>query len=130
MSFVRSLKAISQRINVTKVANLNRASFKVYNPTRLAPVSLRAYSTDAGLSTNDIQSRIFKVLESYEKIDAKSITPEAHFTKDLKLDSLDNVEVVMAIEEEFSIEIPDHDADEIRSVQDAIKYVSSRKDAQ
>ena len=43
---------------------------------------------------------------------------------DLGLDSLDSVEVVMAIEEEFSVEIPDKDADEIRTVGDAIKYIS------
>jgi NADH dehydrogenase (ubiquinone) 1 alpha/beta subcomplex 1 len=45
------------------------------------------------------------------------------------LDSLDAVEVVMAIEEDFSIEIPDKDADEIRSVKDAIDYIASRADA-
>jgi len=45
------------------------------------------------------------------------------------LDSLDTVEVVMAIEEDFSIEIPDKDADNIRSVNDAVEYISHRTDA-
>lgn len=52
------------------------------------------------------------------------ISSGSHFSNDLGLDSLDTVEVVMAIEEEFSIEIPDKDADEIRTVGDAIKYIS------
>jgi acyl carrier protein len=51
------------------------------------------------------------------------ISGTSHFTNDLGLDSLDTVEVVMAIEEEFSIEIPDKDADEIRTVGDAIDYI-------
>jgi acyl carrier protein len=51
------------------------------------------------------------------------ISGTSHFTNDLGLDSLDTVEVVMAIEEEFSIEIPDKDADEIRTVGDAIEYI-------
>ena len=51
------------------------------------------------------------------------ISATSHFTNDLGLDSLDTVEVVMAIEEEFSIEIPDKDADEIRTVGDAIEYI-------
>ena len=49
------------------------------------------------------------------------MTPSAHFVNDLGLDSLDTVEVVMAFEEEFAIEIPDAEADRIASVDDAIK---------
>ena len=49
------------------------------------------------------------------------VTPSAHFVNDLGLDSLDTVEVVMAFEEEFAIEIPDAEADRIASVDDAIK---------
>ncbi len=53
------------------------------------------------------------------------VTPAASFQKDLGLDSLDTVEVVMAFEEEFAIEIPDADADKIASVSDAISFISS-----
>jgi NADH dehydrogenase (ubiquinone) 1 alpha/beta subcomplex 1 len=53
------------------------------------------------------------------------VTPTASFQKDLGLDSLDTVEVVMAFEEEFAIEIPDADADKISSVADAVAFVSS-----
>ena len=53
------------------------------------------------------------------------MTPEAKFATDLGLDSLDIVEVVMAIEDEFAIEIPDQEADKISSIADAIAYISS-----
>lgn len=57
------------------------------------------------------------------------ISLDAHFVNDLGLDSLDTVEVVMAIEEEFTVEIPDKEADEIKSVRQAVEYINSRKDA-
>lgn len=57
------------------------------------------------------------------------VTPEADFSKDLGLDSLDTVEVVMAFEEEFCVEIPDAEADRILSTSDAIKYISGHPQA-
>jgi len=57
------------------------------------------------------------------------ISLAANFNNDLGLDSLDTVEVVMANEEEFSIEIPDKDADEIKSAAQAVEYISKRDDA-
>ena len=57
------------------------------------------------------------------------VTPSSHFQKDLGLDSLDTVEVVMAFEEEFAIEIPDSEADKILSTADAINYVAAHPQA-
>ncbi len=57
------------------------------------------------------------------------MTPTAHFQKDLGLDSLDTVEVVMAFEEEFAIEIPDSEADKLMSAADAITYISAHPHA-
>lgn len=57
------------------------------------------------------------------KLKHVQVTPEVHFQKDLGLDSLDNVEIVMAIEEEFKLEIPDKEADKIDSCALAIEYV-------
>jgi NADH dehydrogenase (ubiquinone) 1 alpha/beta subcomplex 1 len=58
------------------------------------------------------------------------VTPSAHFQKDLGMDSLDTVEVVMAFEEEFGVEIPDAEADKILSTSDAITYIASHPQAQ
>lgn len=56
-------------------------------------------------------------------VDADEVTPEASFTDDLGADSLDIVELVMAFEEEFGIEIPDEDAEKIGSVKEAVDYI-------
>ena len=61
--------------------------------------------------------------------DTVQVTPSSHFQKDLGLDSLDTVEVVMAFEEEFAIEIPDSEADKILSTADAINYVAAHPQA-
>jgi NADH dehydrogenase (ubiquinone) 1 alpha/beta subcomplex 1 len=58
-------------------------------------------------------------------VDNNKVNPSAHFKNDLDLDSLDAVEVVMAIEEEFCIEIPDSEADKILSIADAVSYIST-----
>ncbi len=56
-------------------------------------------------------------------VDEGDVTPEAHFIDDLGADSLDTVELVMALEEEFNIEISDEDAEKIQTVGDAVKYI-------
>ena len=56
-------------------------------------------------------------------VDESEVTPEAHFIDDLGADSLDTVELVMALEEEFGIEISDEDAEKIQTVGDAVKYI-------
>ncbi|CAA93348.1 putative acyl carrier protein, mitochondrial [Schizosaccharomyces pombe] len=87
---------------------------------------LRFYS----VARPDAEKRILKVVSSFDKIqDPKKVTPTSTFANDLGLDSLDAVEVVMAIEEEFSIQIPDKDADEITSVGDAISYITKNPEA-
>ncbi len=72
-----------------------------------------------------VAERIMTVVKNFEKVDQSKVTPEARFSEDLGLDSLDAVEVVMAIEDEFAVEIPDAEADKISSIDDAIKYISS-----
>ncbi|MDP9159169.1 MAG: acyl carrier protein [Acidobacteriota bacterium] len=62
-------------------------------------------------------------------VDEGEVTPSASFVDDLGADSLDQVELVMALEEAFSVEIPDEDAEKIRTVQDAIDYVEKHAKA-
>ncbi|MCF2612079.1 MULTISPECIES: acyl carrier protein [Fusobacterium] len=60
-------------------------------------------------------------------VDADQVTPEANFVEDLGADSLDTVELIMAFEEEFDVEIPDTDAENIKTVQDVIDYIEANK---
>ena len=60
-------------------------------------------------------------------VDADQVTPEANFVDDLGADSLDTVELIMAFEEEFDVEIPDTDAEKIKTVQDVIDYIEENK---
>jgi NADH dehydrogenase (ubiquinone) 1 alpha/beta subcomplex 1 len=71
-----------------------------------------------------VEERVITVVSNFEKVEASKVTKTAKFKEDLDLDSLDAVEVVMAVEEEFGIEIPDSEADKIWSVADAVAYVS------
>ncbi len=68
--------------------------------------------------------KVQEIIIEQLSVDADQVTPEASFTEDLGADSLDIVELVMALEEEFGIEIPDEDSEKIATVQDAIKYIS------
>ena len=71
----------------------------------------------------EIQERICKIIAEQLSQDIEEVVPEASFIDDLGADSLDLVELVMHMEEEFDVEIPDEEAENIRSVQDAINYV-------
>ena len=69
------------------------------------------------------------IVEQLSIEDADTVTPEASFVNDLGADSLDTVELVMALEEEFDIEIPDEAAEKIKTVQDTVDYISSHATA-
>ena len=60
-------------------------------------------------------------------VDADQVTLEANFVEDLGADSLDTVELIMAFEEEFDVEIPDTEAEKIKTVQDVVNYIGSNK---
>eukprot|EP01026_Neomeris_dumetosa_P019049 TRINITY_DN1759_c0_g1_i1.p1 TRINITY_DN1759_c0_g1~~TRINITY_DN1759_c0_g1_i1.p1 ORF type:complete len:134 (+),score=15.70 TRINITY_DN1759_c0_g1_i1:41-403(+) len=82
------------------------------------------------LQPNEVTQRIINVVKTMENVDQNKVSDKSHFQKDLGLDSLDVVELVMAIEEEFKIEIPDAEADKIQSVHDAVEYIRSNPNAE
>ncbi|KAF9069131.1 acyl carrier protein [Rhodocollybia butyracea] len=96
---------------------------------RTQQLPFRSFSAAPGLKKSEIELRVLEIMKGFEKIDASKLTTSASFEKDLGLDSLDAVEVVMAVEEEFAIEIPDAEADEIQTVQQAIDYVAKTPEA-
>jgi acyl carrier protein len=72
------------------------------------------------------ESRVKEIIVNELGVEAEKVTPEASFVEDLGADSLDTVELVMAFEEEFGMEIPDEDAEQLQTVGDAIKYIEEQ----
>ena len=77
--------------------------------------------------SNDVKTKIKKIVADHLGIEEEKVTEEASFIDDLGADSLDTVELVMAFEEKFGIEIPDDAAETIQTVQNAIDYIESKK---
>ena len=74
----------------------------------------------------DIEQRIREIIADQLGEEVENITPEKDFVQDLGADSLDVVELIMALEEEFGIEIPEDDAENIKTVGDAINYIKQK----
>ncbi|PON58891.1 Acyl carrier protein [Parasponia andersonii] len=81
-------------------------------------------SHDDHITKEEVIERVLSVVKSFPKVDPSKVSPDVHFQKDLGLDSLDNVEIVMALEEEFKLEIPDLEADKIDSTHLAIEFIA------
>lgn len=77
-----------------------------------------------------VAERVKSIIVDQLEVEPDQVTPEASFTDDLGGDSLDVVELVMALEEEFKIEIPDEDAEKIGKVQEAIAYIEANAKAE
>lgn len=75
-----------------------------------------------------IEERVKKIIVDMLGVNPEDVVPSASFVNDLGADSLDTVELVMALEEEFETEIPDEEAEQINTVQAAIDYIKSHQD--
>ena len=78
----------------------------------------------------DIEQKVKDIIINELGVDAEKVTPEASFVEDLGADSLDTVELVMAFEEEFGMEIPDEDAEKLQTVGDVNKYIEDKQSKQ
>lgn len=76
----------------------------------------------------DIKNKVTKVIIEQLGVKESEVKPDARFVEDLGADSLDTVELVMALEEEFGIEIPDEDAEKAKTVKDVIDYINKKID--
>lgn len=74
----------------------------------------------------NVEERVKEIIVEQLGVEPGQVTEKAKFVEDLGADSLDTVELVMALEEEFSLEIPDEDAEKITSVGDAIQYIKDK----
>ena len=78
-------------------------------------------------SSEEIAERVKSIIVEQLGVSAEEVTPEASFIEDLGADSLDIVELIMALEEEYDTEIPDEDAEKIQTVDDVISYIQSKQ---
>ena len=78
------------------------------------------------MSEKSIEEKVRDIIVDQLGVNAEQVVPEAKFIDDLGADSLDTVELVMAFEEEFSVEVPDEDAEKLQSVGDVIKYIEEK----
>ncbi|KFH45623.1 Acyl carrier protein-like protein [Hapsidospora chrysogenum ATCC 11550] len=129
-ALLRSARAAAATARPATMTARGRTLITAARPVRVSAVAaprvqaVRMYSAGGALKKEEVEGRIMSLLQGFDKI-----KPTAHFANDLGLDSLDTVEVVMAIEEEFSIEIPDKDADSIHSIEQAVTYILNQPDA-
>ncbi len=79
------------------------------------------------MSDNNIEERVKKIIIDMLGVKEEDVVPEASFVNDLGADSLDTVELLMALEEEFNTEIPDEEAEQINTVQAAIDYIKAHQ---
>ncbi|KAF6153755.1 hypothetical protein GIB67_000988 [Kingdonia uniflora] len=90
--------------------------------------SLRFMCASTSNNYENLTEKVVALVKKFDRIDPALVTETANFQKDLSLDSLDRVELVMAFEQEFSIEIPDEVADKLTCCVDVAKYISSEAD--
>ncbi|KAG4079314.1 hypothetical protein HA402_008006 [Bradysia odoriphaga] len=88
----------------------------------------RYYSAKQPLTKKLIEERVLLVLNLYDKVAPEKLKLDSHFINDLGLDSLDHVEVIMAMEDEFGFEIPDQDAEKLFRPADIIQYIADKED--
>lgn len=82
------------------------------------------------VNVNEIEARVKKIVVEQLGVKEDEVTSDASFVDDLGADSLDTVELVMALEEEFETEIPDEDAEKIVTIKDAVNYIVNRMDSE
>ena len=78
---------------------------------------------------SDIAERVKKIVVEHLGVEAEKVTENANFIDDLGADSLDTVELVMAFEEEFNVEVPDEDAEKLQTVGDVVTYITEKTSA-
>lgn len=95
---------------------------------------LKAFQISSGEDLEDesmsVEERVKSIIVEQLGVDAGEVSPDASFVEDLGADSLDTVELIMAFEEEFGVEISDEEAEKIKRVKDAVEYIDKRAKAQ
>ncbi|XP_012241032.1 acyl carrier protein, mitochondrial isoform X1 [Bombus vosnesenskii] len=120
--------AITQLQLNERFFHCNRQNIITHVPQGTRVKQVRQYSHAAPLSLDLIRQRVLLVLNLYDKVDPQKLSLDSHFIDDLGLDSLDHIEIIMAMEDEFCFEIPDMDAEKLLRPRDIVRYVADRED--
>jgi acyl carrier protein len=110
---------------------LSGLTISVLNPARAStpdkpivkPLTNCFYRQENGMATAAVEEKVKQIIVEQLQVDEAEVTPSASFQEDLGADSLDVVELVMQFEEAFDLEIPDEDAEKIKTVKDATEYI-------
>lgn len=124
------LKLVSFCGTRTSVARASVCQHRRYTAPPEAQVNrtveeLRVKVNAPRLKPEDVERRVIAVVKAFDKVDAAKVTPKSLFSKDLGIDSLDTVELLLDLEDEFVIEIPDVEAQRITSCVEAIEYITA-----
>ncbi|KAI3807876.1 hypothetical protein L1987_23812 [Smallanthus sonchifolius] len=120
------------RVNVTPILPSSSAQNPRVIGGGLIQLFRRHFSEEVRgsfIDKSEVTDRVVTCVKNFQKVDPSKVTPTAHFQNDLGLDSLDTVEIVMALEEEFGFEIPDNEADKISSIALAVDFIASHPQA-
>ena len=88
---------------------------------------MSALKTCNNLMSDNIESQVKEIIAAQLSVDPEKVTSDAKFIEDLGADSLDTVELVMAFEDKFSVEVPDEDAEKLKSVADVVAYIKANQ---
>jgi acyl carrier protein len=118
----------NSRIRATATSGGKRAGLPLqYAAPGVAPWRPKINRTEDLKQMSSVEQQVKAIVAEQLGVKAEQVTNDASFVDDLGADSLDTVELVMALEEEFEIEIPDEDAEKITTVQQAIDYINDRR---
>mmetsp|Transcript_3277 Transcript_3277/g.8770 ORF Transcript_3277/g.8770 Transcript_3277/m.8770 type:complete len:125 (+) Transcript_3277:66-440(+) len=123
------MQRLSTAVRQAIVARASLPASQLAVPAIAIPAAWRSMGASAGLDKGEVTDRVINVVKNFNKVDPAKVSPTSSFSADLGLDSLDTVEVVMAMEEEFAVEIPDAEADKITSVSEAVEYLANNANA-
>lgn len=124
----------SESASHTKVNQHQTRGFSTYIAKRFIGAGSNKWPTSFGenppkeVNLGEVQQRVMKVCSKYDKIDSSKLDLSSHFVQDLGLDSLDHVEIIMELEDEFGLEIPEKDAEKLMRPAEIAGYIFKREE--
>ncbi|XP_005943661.1 acyl carrier protein, mitochondrial [Haplochromis burtoni] len=125
---VTAVHAVAVHRPLSFAADSRRTRWLVQSRIPSVGVLCRQYGDLPPLTLETIKERVMYVLKLYDKINPEKLQTSSHFMKDLGLDSLDQVEIIMAMEDEFGFEIPDAEAEKLMTPEEIVQYIADKKD--